>query len=35
VIAHGLFPPAMVDLVLVGGDFGRVEMFRPTRRPIP
>jgi hypothetical protein len=31
VIAHGLFPPAIVDLVLVGRDCGRVEAFRPNR----
>jgi ribose 5-phosphate isomerase A len=35
VIAHGLFPPSMVDLVLVGRDAGRVDAFRPNRRPIP
>jgi ribose 5-phosphate isomerase A len=33
VIAHGLFPPAMVDLVVVGRDYGGVEVFRPNRRP--
>jgi ribose 5-phosphate isomerase A len=31
VIAHGLFPPAMVDLVLVGRDSCRVEALRPSR----
>ena len=34
VIAHGLFPPAMVDLVLIGRDSGSVEMIRANRRPI-
>jgi ribose 5-phosphate isomerase A len=34
VIAHGLFAPEMVDLVIVGRGSDQTEVFVPKQRPI-